>query len=133
MRNGVDITFLAKGVDTDGEFGLYRWDVAEEAVLAPPHFHKVISESFFIIEGTMTIIGDGVESKLGPGGFHFVQREGLHGFRNDHGPVSMLILFTPGTPREDFFALLAERAAGTLQPTAEEWLDLCAPHDQYYR
>ena len=36
---------------------------------------------------------------------------GVHGFRNESGePASMLLLFTPGAPREDYFETLADAA-----------------------
>ncbi len=38
---------------------------------------------------------------------------GIHGFRNESGqPASMLLLFTPGAPREEYFETLAEVAQG---------------------
>jgi hypothetical protein len=55
----------------------------------------------------------------------------VHGFRNDSGdPASLLILFTPGVAREEFFAETAEirRSGRTLSP--EEWTALYARHDQ---
>ena len=34
----------------------------------------------------------------------------MHGFRNESGePASMLILFTPGAPREDYFERVRTR------------------------
>ena len=31
---------------------------------------------------------------------------GIHGFRNEDGPASMLLLFSPGAAREDYFERL---------------------------
>ncbi len=41
----------------------------------------------------------------------------------------MLILFTPGAPREGYFELLSQLAAGGLTPTAKEWAKICAEND----
>jgi hypothetical protein len=61
-----------------------------------------------------------------------VPKGGIHSFRNNHGPASMLILFTPGAPREGYFELLGELAAGRLSFTPEEWVAICKDNDQFY-
>ncbi|MGW5449516.1 cupin domain-containing protein [Streptomyces asiaticus] len=41
--------------------------------------------------------------KGGEGDFLYVPAGGLHGFQNDSDePVSMLMLFSPGAPREEY-------------------------------
>ena len=46
-------------------------------------------------------------------GFLFVPEGGIHAFKNESGePASMLLLFAPGAPREDYFETLAELARG---------------------
>jgi oxalate decarboxylase/phosphoglucose isomerase-like protein (cupin superfamily) len=62
----------------------------------------------------------------------YVPQGGIHAFRNDSGePASMLILFTPGAPREAYFEALAQvRAEGsTMSP--EEESDMLRRHDQF--
>ena len=54
---------------------------------------------------------------------------GLHAFRNESGaPVSMLMLFTPGSPREDYFEGLAELGDLTDDERRQFFLD----HDSYF-
>jgi hypothetical protein len=56
----------------------------------------------------------------------------VHGFRNDSDePTSFLILFAPGTPREEFFREIAEVVASNRELSTEEWIDLYRRHDQY--
>ena len=43
----------------------------------------------------------------------------------------MLILFTPGAPREGYFEALAEIAASDRKPSDEEWTDLYRRHDTH--
>ncbi|MCP9971958.1 hypothetical protein [Actinomadura madurae] len=43
----------------------------------------------------------------------------------------MLLLFTPGAPREAYFEELAEIAATGRQLGDDEWTDLYLRHDQY--
>ena len=64
--------------------------------------------------------------------FLYVPEGGLHGFHNESSePASMLILFSPGAPREAYFEALAERAAGR-RFSEEEWQELCRRHDNYF-
>ena len=132
METGVEIFFLLSAAESEGEVGLFRWDASDERVQALPHFHRGISEAFFVLSGIFTFYDGEQWSESGAGDFHFVPKGGIHGFKNDHGAASMLMLFTPGAPREEYFALLAERAAGRLNPTPEEWVEISAQHDQFY-
>jgi hypothetical protein len=56
MRSGT-ASYLATGATTHGQFGLYRWDMAGPPSGPDPHFHKTISESFFILSGTVRLFG----------------------------------------------------------------------------
>ena len=57
---------------------------------------------------------------------------GIHAFRNESGErAEMLLLFTPGAPREAYFEELAARAAAGQPFTDAEREDLYRRHDQY--
>jgi len=94
-----------------------------------PHFHRSISESFYVLAGTISLY-DGTDWKDGrPGDFLYVPQGGVHGFRNESGePASMLILFTPGAPREDYF----ERVRTTSAMTEEERAEFFLRHDTFW-
>jgi hypothetical protein len=47
-KSGGTCSYLATTESTGGEFGLYRWDFAAAPGGPDTHFHKSISESFFI-------------------------------------------------------------------------------------
>ena len=55
QRSGGSASYLATGAFTNGRFGLYRWDMAAVPSGPKPHFHKTISESFFILSGTVRL------------------------------------------------------------------------------
>lgn len=101
---GGGASYLATDASTDGRFGLYRWDMAATPTGPGPHFHRTMSESFFVLAGTVRLYdGEGWRSAQA-GDFLYVPPGGIHGFRNESGePASMLILFTPGAPREAYF------------------------------
>jgi quercetin dioxygenase-like cupin family protein len=96
-----------------------------------PHFHRTISESFYILSGTVRIF-DGTQWVAASGGdFVHVPPGGVHGFRNDSGEeASMLLLFTPGAPREEYFETLF--AGGTKGMTEEEKAAFYLRHDNHW-
>ncbi len=121
--SGTDVHYLATGTSTDGQLGLYRWEMGPARGGPDPHFHRSITESFYVLSGTIRLFdGNGwVDGR--PGDFLYVPQGGVHGFRNESGePATMLILFTPGAPREDYF----ERV-GTAKDMAE------ADREEFFR
>lgn len=101
--------YLATQQKTDGDYGLYRVDIAPKGGGPGPHFHRAMSEAFFVLSGTMELYDgtDWVES--GQGDFLDVPPGGIHGFRNvADDPASVLMLFAPGAPREHYFEGLAQ-------------------------
>ncbi|HZC27930.1 MAG TPA: cupin domain-containing protein [Actinopolymorphaceae bacterium] len=129
---GTTVDYLATGESTGGDFGLYRWNFGATPSGPDAHFHKTISESFFILSGTVRLY-DGKEWKdTAPGDFLYVPPGGIHAFKNESGEkASMLLLFAPGAPREEYFETLFEVAAGRVL-TAEERADLYLRHDNHW-
>jgi mannose-6-phosphate isomerase-like protein (cupin superfamily) len=130
--NGTTVDYLSTGASTDGHFGLYRWNMAPGPGGPDLHFHRTISETFFILSGTVTL-GDGAKTvPARPGDHLYVPPGGLHSFKNDTDePASMLLLFSPGAPREGYFEGLLELAQGKTM-TEEELSDFFIAHDNIY-
>jgi quercetin dioxygenase-like cupin family protein len=125
-------SYLATGAATGGEFGLYRWDMEPKSGGPGAHFHRSITESFYVLNGQVRLYDgadwiDGLE-----GDFLFVPKGGIHAFRNDSdAPASMLILFTPGAPREDYFETLADQnRRQSMSPS--DWDAFYERHDTYW-
>lgn len=131
MRDSVSVSFLAPGSVTNGEFGLFKWMMTAEAGGPGPHFHRTFSESFYVLDGVVTVYDGKSWKDAHPGDFLYVPKGGIHGFRNDSGAdASMLIMFAPAPPREQFFTGLAEIAQSGRQLSPEEWAEFFARHDQ---
>jgi mannose-6-phosphate isomerase-like protein (cupin superfamily) len=132
-RSGNAVSYLATGATTAGRFGLYRWDFSAQPSGPAPHFHRTISESFFILSGTVRLYDgkDWVDATAGD--FSYVPEGGIHAFRNESGQeASMLILFAPGAPREEYFETLA-RLAGDPSPEAgAARADVARRHDNIW-
>lgn len=126
------VRYLATGASTRGEFGLYRWDADPHTPGPAAHFHRTMSESFFIISGSVRLFNGERWIDTKAGDFLFVPEGGLHGFQNESDePASMLILFAPGAPREGYFEAIAAKAAGR-KFTDEEWNEICLEHDNHF-
>jgi mannose-6-phosphate isomerase-like protein (cupin superfamily) len=104
QSTGTRIHYLATGASTGGQFGLYRWEMGAGRGGPDPHFHRTISESFYILEGSMAIFDGSQWIDTGPGDWIHVPAGGVHGFKNTSGaPTTMLLHFAPGAPREAYF------------------------------
>ncbi len=127
--SGNSVSYLATGASTDGQFGLYRFDMGPKPSGPGPHFHRTISESFFILSGKVKIFDGTGWIDTGPGDFVHVPEGGIHGFRNESGePASMLIHFAPGAPREAYFEGFGEAAGMSEEERAEFYLR----HDNHW-
>ena len=123
-------SYLATGAATNGQFGLYRWDMAGNAGGPDAHFHRSVSESFYILSGTVSLYNGKRWIDATTGDFMFVPEGGIHAFRNGSGePASMLLLFAPGAPREAYFEGLIE---GIGHLSEEERAEFFIRHDTYW-
>jgi mannose-6-phosphate isomerase-like protein (cupin superfamily) len=110
--SGNTVDYLATGASTNGQFGLYRWNMAAGSNGPDPHFHRSISESFYVLTGSVSIYDGRRWIDVDPGDWVHVPEGGLHGFRNaTDAPASMLLHFAPGAPREDYFERLPQLSA----------------------
>ena len=74
--SGNTVHYLATGASTAGKFGLYRWEMGPKPGGAEPHFHKTISESFFLLSGTVRLFNGQKWIDGTAGNFLFVPRAG---------------------------------------------------------
>jgi quercetin dioxygenase-like cupin family protein len=126
---GDGIHYLATTDTTRGEFGLYRVVMGPKAGGPKTHFHRTISESFFILNGTVRLFNGEKWIDAREGDFLHVPQGGLHAFGNDSdAPAEMLLLFTPGAPREQYFEKLSQLG----RFTAEERATFLDEHDSYF-
>jgi mannose-6-phosphate isomerase-like protein (cupin superfamily) len=127
--SGNTVHYLATGQSTNGQFGLYRWVMGAKPSGPDPHFHRSISESFFILSGSVRIYDGKRWIDTEPGDFVHVPEGGIHAFRNESGaPAEMLLHFAPGAPREAYFEGLPELGSKTDEERAAFMLE----HDTFW-
>ena len=103
-------------------------DLRREEESGPdPHFHRTISEQFYVLAGEVRLYDGRTWMTAHPGDFLYVPEGGIHGFRGSGG-ASMLLLFAPGGPREDYFETLAR---GELM-TDDERTRFMETHDTHW-
>jgi mannose-6-phosphate isomerase-like protein (cupin superfamily) len=126
---GVTVHYLATGASTKGQFGLYRWEMGPAPGGPEKYFHRSISESFYILSGTVRIYDGNQWIDAKPGDFVHVPEGGIHAFRNESGqPASMLLHFAPGAPREGYFEGLPTLAGMSEEERAQFFLK----HDTFW-
>ncbi|MDL4777170.1 MULTISPECIES: cupin domain-containing protein [Thermomonosporaceae] len=126
---GTAYRYLATKKSTDGDYGLYQVDMGPEPAGPSTHFHKAMSEAFFILSGTMRLYDGETWISARSGDFLYVPPGGLHAFRNESGePASMLLLFAPGAPREAYFEGITDLA----DLTDEERAEFFVKHDNFF-
>ncbi|HET9757260.1 MAG TPA: cupin domain-containing protein [Candidatus Limnocylindrales bacterium] len=131
-KNGGTAEYLATDESTGGLFGLFRWNMSAVPSGPDPHFHRTISEAFFVISGSIRLFDGTTWLDTKPGDFLYVPEGGIHGFRNESGQdASMLILFAPGAPREDYFETLARVSEG-LTMADDERAAFMLRHDTFW-
>ena len=126
---GVKYHYLANQQATGGDYGLYRVDIAPAGGGPGPHFHRAMSEAFFVLSGTMKLYdgNDWIDGR--PHDFLYVPPGGIHGFRNEADePASVLMLFAPGAPREAYF----EGFGALADMTDDERREWFIRHDNFF-
>ena len=87
--------FLADGDQTGGAFALVD-EQAKRGDSVPLHRHDEDMESFYVLEGEVTLfIGDAAGVRVGAGSFAHVPGGTVHGFRIESETARYLILTTP--------------------------------------
>ena len=125
-------SYLATGGTTDGDFGLYRYVMAGPPAGPAAHFHRTVSESFFVLSGTVRLFDGRVGPTRRPATSCTCRVGGVHAFRNESGErAEMLLLFTPGRRARRTSRSSPSRAGERRPFTDEEREELYRRHDQF--
>jgi mannose-6-phosphate isomerase-like protein (cupin superfamily) len=85
----------ASGACTNGTLSMIE-QVIPAGYASPWHVHHTEDESFYVIEGQMTVVVADRSVALGPGGYAFGPRDIPHGFRIEGTTPARLLLITSG-------------------------------------
>jgi len=120
----VQYHYLANQQDTGGDYGLYRVRIAPRGGGPGPHFHRAMSEAFYVLSGSVELYDGSQWGRAEPDDYLYVPPGGIHGFRNTADePATLLMLFAPGAPREHYFEGLAQLGDLTDAQRAQWFID----------
>ena len=105
---GVTMAFKTVGAQSGGQFLALEYVAPPHFSGPPPHWHKVTTEIFYVLDGALTFMLNGEATTVGPGGYAFVPPGVVHGFANQSdAPAKYLGIASPAG-LEDYFAELQE-------------------------
>jgi len=87
-------SFLARGKDTNGFFSMMHC-YFRKGFTAPPHYHKLEDESFYILEGEIDFYVGEQKVKAKAGDFIILPRNVPHHFELVTDTAKALLLITP--------------------------------------
>jgi hypothetical protein len=101
--------YLANQDQTAGDYGLYRVELAPKAGGPGPHFHRAMSEAFFVLSGAVEALRRPELGRRCAGRLPLrPTRRRARVPQSGRRPASILMLFAPGAPREHYFEGLAK-------------------------
>src|ERR1700761_8394627 len=102
---GSVMAFKAVAASTGGDFSLMERTVPARGRRPPAHRHVNCSEAFWVLDGTITFVLDGVSQPAGRDDFLLIPRGAGHTFGNDGDqPARLLVLHAPAM--DGYFAEL---------------------------
>jgi len=124
---GSVMAFKAVAAQTAGDFSLMERTVPPRGRRPLAHRHVNCSEAFWVLDGTITFVLDGVECHGGPDDFLLVPRGASHTFGNDGSePARLLVMHAPAA--DAYFVELEALWSGETPPTPDEERALMARH-----
>jgi len=112
------LTFLATAEETRGQFALIE-AIARKGNVPPRHIHRREEETFYVLEGEMTVsVGDRT-FKATPGTLVCLPRDVAHSFAIESEQLRTLILLSPAG-LEGFFKEFSVPAPTMTLPPADE-------------
>ncbi|KUH40197.1 MULTISPECIES: cupin domain-containing protein [Streptomyces] len=125
------ITLLADAGVTGGALTANKATFREGSPGAPAHFHTKATEMFLVLDGTMRVLVDDEILTLRKGDFLTVPPTVPHAFAPAPGSeAEMLVVFTPGMDRFDYYRLLERVYRG--EATVQDIRDSSQLYDNHY-
>jgi len=117
--------FKALAEQDDGDFSLMERTLPPGGRRPPAHRHTNCSEAYFVLDGLVSVIVEGVERKVGPEGFVLVPRGTAHTFGNPtEAEARLLVIHAPAM--DAYFAGLHELWNRGAAPSPDEERELMA-------
>lgn len=124
------LTVKAGGAETGGRFAQLETD-DPRGTATPLHVHRNEDETFYVIEGEISVLAGGERIDLAAGGFAFAPRDVAHAYIVRSERARLLTTLSPAGLEELFVACgvpvtSGQRPAGEVLPALEELVRLFA-------
>jgi quercetin dioxygenase-like cupin family protein len=130
---GATIDIHATLDDTGNTTSIIELGIPPKFPGAPPHLHQHMTESFYILEGTIDVMRDGVWSKAHRGDFIIIPPHTIHAYRNSTDQSARFLVMAPGHDRFFFELIDWMHREPVWPPTDREALiDFGRRHDTIY-
>ena len=132
---GVNLAYKVSSADTAGAWALLEYIAPPKFAGPPLHWHKVTSEAFYVLEGTVTFRMDDEVFRGHPGAMVYIPTGVLHTFSNqEDSPARFLTFLSPGGFEEYFKELAAMVQSEPVWPPQDisRLHDLYAKYDNYF-
>jgi mannose-6-phosphate isomerase-like protein (cupin superfamily) len=105
---GVSLTIKTTGSDSGGQWFVIEYNAPPNFPGPPPHWHKVMTEIFYVVEGSITFHVGEQTLEAGPGGYAFVPPGTVHRFSNQmDAPAKFLGIASPAILEQYFYEMMA--------------------------
>lgn len=105
---GVSITPKTLGAQSGGQWLVVEYTAPPHFDGPPLHWHKITTEIFYVLEGTLTVNVNEITQALGPGGYAYVPPGAVHTFSNVTAHPAKYLLVASPAGLEHYFQELAE-------------------------
>lgn len=101
---GMTMTFKTTGAQSGGQWLVMEYPAPPQFGGPPPHWHKVTTEIFYVLEGTLTLSAGDQTIQSGPGGYAYVPPGVVHTFSNQSDAPAKYLLIASPAGLENYFA-----------------------------
>lgn len=101
---GVAMTLKTTGAQSGGQWLVMEYTAPPQFGGPPPHWHKIMTEIFYVLEGTLTLNAGEKTIQAGPGGHAYVPPGTVHGFSNQSDAPAKYLLIASPAGLENYFA-----------------------------
>jgi mannose-6-phosphate isomerase-like protein (cupin superfamily) len=128
---GVSIAYKVSSADTNGALALLEYLAPPKFAGPPLHWHKRTSETFYVLEGTLTFRQGDEAFKGDPGAMVYIPAGILHTFSNQEDTPTRFLTFVAPGGFEEYFKELAVLAQSEPIWPPQDMSKLLALYEKY--
>ena len=126
---GLNLRFLVDGERSQGGLCVFEMTVPPDTRVPMAHYHQVVDEAVYGLEGIMTYTVNGERREIGPGAHCFGPRGAVHHFTNAHVETArVLTVLSPASIGPAYFREIADLLSRGGPPDRAKLTDIMLRH-----